>query len=90
MTTPCLALAAFLAAAPSDTGRAALPFASLVELEAAAAAVERGGDADPFWTRVKAAFTGWRSAPEAQGRRLGESDIWTFRRDFLPDARLDY
>lgn len=35
-------------------------------------------------------FTGWRSSPEAQGRRLGRSDVWTFRRDFLRDARLDY
>jgi len=117
MTTPCLALAAFLAAAPSGTRLAALPFTSLAELDAAAAALERGGDAEAFWARVEAAgsmplvygetavflhrskadrvewrgdFTGWRSAPEAQGRRLGKSDIWTFRRDFLRDARLDY
>ncbi len=117
MTTPCLALAAFLAAAPPGVGPTAAPFASLAELDAAAAALERGGDADAFWARVEAAgtmplligetavflyrsaadrvewrgdFTGWRSAPEAQGRRLGESDIWTFRRDFLPGARLDY
>ncbi len=117
MTPPCLALAAFLAAAPSAAGRAALPFTSLAELDTAAAAVERGYDADAFWTRVEAAgkmplvfgqtavflyrsgadrvewrgdFTGWRSAPEAQGRRVGGSDIWTFRRDFLPGARLDY
>ena len=35
-------------------------------------------------------FTDWRYSAEAQGRRLGESDIWTFRRTFLPGARLDY
>jgi len=35
-------------------------------------------------------FTEWQSSPEATGRRLGESDVFTFRRTFLPGTRLDY
>jgi enterochelin esterase family protein len=94
-----------------------VPFASLAELDEAMAAVERGGDPEPFWARVKAAgtmpllfgetavflhrskadgvewrgdFTGWRSSTDAWGRRLGQSDVWSFRRTFVAGARLDY
>ncbi|BDG03489.1 alpha/beta hydrolase [Anaeromyxobacter oryzae] len=35
-------------------------------------------------------FTGWSSAPSARGRKIGASEIWTFRRTFDRDARLDY
>ncbi|HEU4383014.1 MAG TPA: alpha/beta hydrolase-fold protein [Anaeromyxobacteraceae bacterium] len=124
MTISSLALAALLAAPappasapPVAPGPTPAPFGSLAELDAAMAAVERGGDADAFWERVKSAgrmplvfddtavflhrsradrvewrgdFTGWRHLPEAAGRRLGESDVWTFRRSFVRAARLDY
>ncbi len=53
MTPPFLVLAALIAGAPPATGRAALPSSSLAELDAAAAEVERGGDADAFWARVE-------------------------------------
>lgn len=35
-------------------------------------------------------FNGWQGGSAAQGRQLGESDVWTFRRSFVPGARLDY
>lgn len=35
-------------------------------------------------------FTSWQARPEATGRRLGDSDVWTVRRTFVPGARLDY
>jgi enterochelin esterase family protein len=117
---PCVAV--LLATSRASAGEPASPqasrtFASLEELDAAMAEVERGGDAEVFWARVKAGgqmpllfgdtavflhrspaegvdwrsdFTDWRASPEAAGRRLGRSDVFTFRRTFLPGTRLDY
>jgi enterochelin esterase family protein len=112
-----LASPRLLAAAPATPEAGRAPFASLAELDAAMAEVERGGDVEAFWERVKAAgampllfgeaavflhrskaakvewrgdFTGWRPSAESEGRRLGRSDLFTFRRAFLPGTRLDY
>jgi enterochelin esterase family protein len=112
-----LAFGLLLAARPALAAEPPAPFGSLAELDAAMVAVERGGDVDAFWARVRAAramplifaptavflhrtraasvewrgdFTAWRTSPDATGRRLGASDVFTFRRDFLPAARLDY
>jgi enterochelin esterase family protein len=35
-------------------------------------------------------FSGWEGGPAAEGRRVGDTDVFTFRRDFPPGARLDY
>ena len=55
------------------------------------------GDMAVFFHRSPAArvewrgdFTDWEPSPAAQGRRVGKTDVWTFRRTFRPDARLDY
>ena len=55
------------------------------------------GDTAVFLHRSPAAhvewrgdFTDWESSPAATGRRLGKTDVWTFRRTFLPGARVDY
>jgi len=118
MLLPALLSAFLLAAAPATPAPAEVSsFASLAELDAAMAAIERGAAVEPFWTRVQAAqampllfgetaiflhrsraakvewrgdFTTWQSRPEATGRRLGQSDVWTFRRTFPRSARLDY
>lgn len=38
----------------------------------------------------RADWNGWTGGPDATGRRVGTSDIFTWRRDFDPAARLDY
>jgi len=118
MAPAALALASILAALSTPAAVAApAPFASLLELDAAMAALERGDDPEAFWARVKAAgrmplvfgvtavflhrsradrvewrgdITGWDSTPQAAGKRLGQTEIWTLRRTFRPGSRLDY
>ncbi len=116
--SPCLQpmlAALLLAAAPAPAPDAApAPFRSLAELDAAMVLVERGGDVEAFWARVKAMgtmplifgdtavflhrtaaapvewrgdFTDWE---KGEGYRIGQTDVWTFRRTFHPEARLDY
>ncbi len=38
----------------------------------------------------KGDFTGWDSSPDAQGKRLGKTDIWALERTFPRDGRFDY
>jgi enterochelin esterase family protein len=77
--------------------RGADPEPFWVRVKAAGAMPLLFGETAVFLHRSKAEkvdwrsdFTGWRSSPEAEGRRLGESDVWTFRRTFVPGTRLDY
>lgn len=35
-------------------------------------------------------FTDWQPSPDTRGRRVGTSDVWTFRTSFPRGARLDY
>ncbi len=35
-------------------------------------------------------LVGWEASPAARGRRIGATDIWTWRHELLPASRADY